>query len=128
MIEHASRDQALLWHLQSNHYPPVHSRFVETAKLAIKAANAGKWNRKIKMVNGLTRTAAEIIEGLHLEDFLNQEPPEDTNEADEEPATAPATTPLTTSTHRCPNCRATGFPRPVKMCMFGKHTLEDTDS
>lgn len=70
MIEHAQRDQALAWHLQSNHYPPVHSSFIPAANTAIDACNKGKYKKKIKMPNGITKTASDIIEGLHLENFV----------------------------------------------------------
>ena len=74
MLEHAEHQQAALaWHLQSNHYPPVHLSFIETAEEAIRLANAGEWNTPIKMPNGLTKTVEDIIEGLHLGDFLDQE-------------------------------------------------------
>ena len=64
------RDLALAAHLQSNHYPPVSLAFVPTCKEAIKAGNAKDWDRQITMPNGLVKTAGEIIEGLHLDYFL----------------------------------------------------------
>ena len=67
------RDVALKWHLRSNHYPPVHSSFIPIAKEAIEHANDEDWDHTIDMPNGLTRTVAQIIEGLHLQSFLERE-------------------------------------------------------
>lgn len=62
--------QRILWHLSSNHYPPVHSAFAETAERAIELANAGDWDAELTMPNGLVRTVAFVVDGLHLESFL----------------------------------------------------------
>jgi len=67
------RRQQLLWHLSSNHYPPVHSAFVEAAEEAIRLAELGEWETELTLPNGLVRTAAFVIEGLHLEAFLSGE-------------------------------------------------------
>jgi len=67
------RRQQLLWHLQSNHYPPVHEVFVETAEEAIRLALLGRRDAQVTMPNGLVRTVAFIIEGLHLEPFIEQD-------------------------------------------------------
>ena len=63
-------DTLLHIHLRGNHYPPVHTDFIPTCKQAIEFCNEGKYNKKIKMPNGITKTALEIVEGLHLESFL----------------------------------------------------------
>ena len=63
----------LEWHLRHNHYPPVHLSFIPVAKEAIEHANDEDWDHTIDMPNGLTRTVAHIIEGLHLGDFLERE-------------------------------------------------------
>ncbi len=33
-----AEDQALRWHLQSNHYPPIHEAFLPAAKKALEYA------------------------------------------------------------------------------------------
>lgn len=70
MREHAGDETALRWHLSSNHYPPVHPVFLETARQAITLANQGEWDAVITMPNGITKSVAGIIEGLHLESFI----------------------------------------------------------
>jgi hypothetical protein len=65
-----SLDNALTWHLQSNHYPPVHLDFLPIAKQAIEYANGGDYDTIISMPNGIDKSVAQIIEGLHLESFL----------------------------------------------------------
>ena len=74
-----SLDEALRYQLECNHYPPVHRSFIPIAKKAIKICqqgldedNSSLYNKRIKMPNGLTKTAAEIVEGLHLHSFLRQ--------------------------------------------------------
>lgn len=73
MRELLSRNQALRWHLQSNHYPPIHEIFIPIAEEAIERANAGEWEKEIEMPNGKTLTVGEIVEGLHLDSFLDVE-------------------------------------------------------
>lgn len=70
MARLAKLDVALRWHLRANHYPPVHLDFLPVAKRAIKEGKKENWDKKIKMPNGITKTVAGIIEGLHLEPFL----------------------------------------------------------
>lgn len=65
-------DMALSWHLQSNHYPPVNSAFIPVCKQAIELANQGEWDAVLTYPNGLERTVAYTIEGLHLDAFLDQ--------------------------------------------------------
>lgn len=72
MVEHAPLEQALAWHLSANHYPPVHPVFLPTARQAIELANQGDWNAEIVMPNGITKSVAGIIDGLHLSAFLDQ--------------------------------------------------------
>lgn len=66
----ASLREALVWHLFANHYPPVNHRFIPTCEQAIEAVRDGDTSVEIVMPNGLTRTAGEIVLGLHLEEFL----------------------------------------------------------
>lgn len=73
MVARLSREQTLHWHLQYNHYPPVDSVFIPAAEEAIERANAGDWDSVIAMPNGKSLTVAQIVEGLHLETFLEQE-------------------------------------------------------
>lgn len=63
-----------LWlnhHLQYNHYPPIDLAFIPVAKQAIEKANQEDWDYIIQMPNGIKKTVAEIIEGLHLGEFLS---------------------------------------------------------
>jgi len=82
MLENAKQETALLWHLQSNHYPPVDSAFLPIAHIAIEHANNGEWDTTIEMPNGKTLTTSEIVEGLHLDDFIQYE--EEWEEFDED--------------------------------------------
>jgi hypothetical protein len=66
-------DTSLTYHLRHNHYPPVSADFIETAKTAIDLANCGQWDDEITMPNGITLTVSRIIEGLHLDFYLDDE-------------------------------------------------------
>ncbi len=82
----ADLDVALGWHLQSNHYPPVHSAFLPLAKQAVeKGARAYVLaeislyeeaqeilREQVEFPNGLIRTIGDVIEGLHLDAFVEQ--------------------------------------------------------
>jgi len=70
MLNHADIESALDWHLRGNHFPPIHSDFFPAAKLAIEHCNDRRGQTPIELPNGLTRTAWQIVEGLHLESFL----------------------------------------------------------
>jgi hypothetical protein len=76
MLEWADQDQALEWHLTANHYPPIHSCFVPTAKQAIDRAaiaateDPAVWDEAITMPNGRTMSVREIVGGLHLWPFV----------------------------------------------------------
>lgn len=61
----------LVWQLQSNHFPPVSIAFVPVCIDAIERASVGDWNARIQLPNGRTLTVAGIIEGLHLEAFID---------------------------------------------------------
>ena len=65
-------DAALHWHLTCNHYPPLPVALVEPCKAAIEAGQDEDWLRPIPMPEGFRQhvTAGDLIEGLHLESFL----------------------------------------------------------
>ena len=78
MAERAGLDAGLHWHLRSNHFPPVHTDFIPVAKQAINSAvfavmdeDDALWEREIEMPNGITKTVGEIIDGLHLDAFVD---------------------------------------------------------
>jgi hypothetical protein len=64
---------AVSWHLRSNHYPPIHDDFVPVALKAIYLAGEGEYDAELEYPNGLVRTVAHTIEGLHLSAFLDEE-------------------------------------------------------
>lgn len=63
----------LLYHLQYNHYPPVHADFIPACVSAIDSANVGAWDEVIELPNGKHLTAGEIVEGLHLDCFVTDD-------------------------------------------------------
>ena len=80
MAEHAPLDAALVWHLQSNHFPPVDPVFIPVAKQAIDAGvdailhdDSTAYDEVVTMPNGIEKSLGEIVEGLHLESFIDVE-------------------------------------------------------
>lgn len=74
-----SEDQALSWHLQSNHYPPVPLSMLPICKEAIEHANTGDWDTLIQLPKGCSYRGSDkapvsaIVEQHHLDTFLGQE-------------------------------------------------------
>ena len=64
-------DTLLEIHLTSNHFPPIHPDFHPMAREAIVRVNAGQGMVPIDLPNGITKTAFEIVDGLHLHQFLD---------------------------------------------------------
>ena len=64
-------DGSLTFHLQCNLYPPILLDWLPVASKAIRLANEGRWDDVIKYPNGLKRTVKYTIEGLRLENFLD---------------------------------------------------------
>lgn len=66
-----SMRMALNWHLECNHFPPVHTIFVDTAMQAIQLVAHEHYDAEIEMPNHVTKTAIEIVEELHLFPFVD---------------------------------------------------------
>jgi hypothetical protein len=69
----ADLDSVLLWHLTSNHYPPLTPKLVPYVKEAIQLCNEGRWEDEIEFPNGSVVMAGKIVEDLHLESFLEND-------------------------------------------------------
>lgn len=75
----ASIDQALGWHLQSNHFPPVSVSFVPVCKAAIEHAALDDWDVEVELPEGCTykgQSTAPVIAIVvqhHLEAFVEQQ-------------------------------------------------------
>jgi hypothetical protein len=76
MAEMLSIDDALAWHLRSNHFPPIPLSMVEPCKEAIQNALAGDWFKLVSLPEGVGYkglTAAPthaIIEQHHLDAWV----------------------------------------------------------
>lgn len=70
-------NQAISWHLTSNHFPPIGPEMVPICVEAIDNANDGELDKMVQLPDGVGykgRTAAPtraIIEQHHLESFLD---------------------------------------------------------
>ena len=72
-------EEALMYHLRGNHYPPVPASMIEPCKQAIEFVNCGMWDEMIELPDGITwrdQTSApanEIVDAHHLECFLDED-------------------------------------------------------
>lgn len=77
MAQYADLHTALVWHLQSNHYPPVPVSMVPVCLAAIDAINEGEFHRAIDLPDNIlwrnesAAPAWAIVEGHHLEPFID---------------------------------------------------------
>jgi len=76
MAEMLSMEDAIAWHLQANHYPPVPLSMVEPCIEAIQNALAGDWWKPVELPNpvkykGSTHApTSAILEQHHLAPWL----------------------------------------------------------
>jgi hypothetical protein len=71
MIEQGGRGTEILrWHLQHNHYPPIHPVFIPVAQRAIEEVQNGNGAKVCVMPNKIRKSYDSIVRELHLEDFL----------------------------------------------------------
>lgn len=66
-----SMRMALNWHLQSNHFPPVHTVFVDSAMKAIRLVADEEYDEVLELPNGIHKSAIDIVEELHLWPFVD---------------------------------------------------------
>lgn len=70
-------EQAIEWHLVSNHFPPIPKSMVQPCMEAIVYANQGKWNKLVSLPDGVgykgltTAPVHAIIEQHHLENWVD---------------------------------------------------------
>lgn len=70
--------QAMKWHLQSNHYPPVPGEMADACFEAIDLYNAEEYKAEVPLPEGVTFRgkksvpAWELIERMHLEPFVSE--------------------------------------------------------
>jgi hypothetical protein len=71
-----SLEEQIMWHLTSNHYPPVPEFMVEPCIEAIDKANEGDWDSMITMPEGVTyrgeteAPVSAIVEQHHLDFWI----------------------------------------------------------
>jgi len=85
--QHAELDQALSWHLTSNHYPPVSTELIPVCKQAIQTFVVAAGSTELltedrvfeqlsqtflELPNGARMSVVDIVEQLHLDAFVDQ--------------------------------------------------------
>lgn len=79
MAEALEIEQALIWHLRVNHFPPIPGEMVSVCREAIEAVNDYDEQREIPMplgttYRGLTTAPAwAIVNGHHLDAWIDRE-------------------------------------------------------
>lgn len=79
MAEFGTMEQAIKWHLRSNHYPPIPISMVQPCIDAIIAVNDGNYNEEISLPEGVTykgdatAPAWVVVEQHHLDAWLTWE-------------------------------------------------------
>lgn len=79
ILAQVGKHNALAWHLQSNHYPPVPLAMIPACEEAIDHANTGDWDTLIQLPKGVfyrgddKAPVSAIISQHHLDSFLEQE-------------------------------------------------------
>ena len=75
-----SLENALAIHLRSNHYPPIPTSMIRPCMRAIKKANRGEWDKRVRLPKGISHKiygsfvpVHEVIREVHLETFLDLE-------------------------------------------------------
>lgn len=69
-----SKEVMIRHHLQHNHYPPIDSVFDEVALEVIEIATDEYFeDREIELPNGVSKFVHEILDELHLWDFVEME-------------------------------------------------------
>jgi len=71
LLEQTIMGAALEYHLRHNHYPAVNLIFIPIAKQAIALGREGDFDTVLLMPNGLSKSVGDIVEGLHLDSFLD---------------------------------------------------------
>lgn len=71
--DYLPEDQALAWHLQYNHYPPISLIFLPAIREALASAREGDFCRRIELPTGRVVTVADVVEQVHLHAFLDDE-------------------------------------------------------
>lgn len=72
-----SLEQAVTWHLTSNHYPPLPQEFVQVALDAIEHAQTDEWDALVELPEGVlyrgssAMRVGNVIEALHLDAFID---------------------------------------------------------
>lgn len=86
----ADLDTALVWHLRSNHYPPVPLSMLSVCKQAIELANDGEYDELIDLPEGTYWRGQEqapvwaIVDGHHLDAFITWNMDDDPYEFEDE--------------------------------------------
>lgn len=84
--QYGELEQALAWHLTSNHYPPVSVEFIPVCKQAIQTFVIAAGSTEsltedhvfdqlrqtfVQLPNGIRMSVVDVVEQLHLDAFID---------------------------------------------------------
>lgn len=78
-LEYAKLESGLIMHLRHNHYPPLPYEILGPAKRAIKNAQAGQWDKMVKLPPGTTYKGSKqaptwaCVDAWHLHSWVDRE-------------------------------------------------------
>lgn len=75
-----SEEQALTWHLQHNHYPPINLIYLPAVREALGYARADDFATEVQLPSGRFVQVSQIVECCHLEAFLDADTMEKSND------------------------------------------------
>jgi len=70
LVKRLKLEQAISFHLEYNHFPPISPTFAKSAKEAIENAISDNYNKKVQLPNGKKLSTAKVIDSLHLSSFV----------------------------------------------------------
>lgn len=80
MRRHLTEKQALTWHLQHNHYPPISLAYLPLVREALGCARAGDFDNHVQLPSGRFVSVSQIVEFFNLDAFLEPDPMEESND------------------------------------------------
>lgn len=70
LVDRLKLEQAISFHLEYNHFPPVNPTFAKSAKEAIQNARLDNYDKEVQLPNGRNLETSTIIDALHLHSFV----------------------------------------------------------
>ncbi len=70
LVDRLKLEQAISFHLEYNHFPPINPTFAKPAKEAIENAVLDNYDKEVQLPNGKKLSTSKVIDSLHLSSFV----------------------------------------------------------